>query len=251
MPGLPDLGLPQLDLPDLSSLSLPAGGLSDIELRLVGKSISSECLVTPTEVYGQADPVQASIVAVVGGNQIPIANVPPEGMTLGLDDVLTKVRGQLPAEVGGALDQITAALPTDALGAVNLLNLQVGEKVEKLGEVSVTGLGVETAYPGLVDLEIGKVTCNSNGAADQTPSAQAGSDQPKVDAGADVQQKADGASVKAGAKTPAGEGVVEADVEQASNNAPLAPIGWGALVAIMLAGLSLGAIKARKAFQRS
>ena len=247
IPALPELNLSELDLSQLQALELPTGGLSDIELQVVGKSLTSECLVTPTEVYGKSNPVQASVVAVVAGQQIPLADLPPEGVSLNLADVLTKVRGQLPAEVGGALNQVLAAVPAEALDAVHVVDVAVGEQSEKLGQVTVTALGVQTAYPGLVDMSLGKVTCISNGggAAVQAPETEAAVPaQPEADAQAKVDTSAGKVEVSKDNK------VVSADVEQASSNSPIPPIGWGAVAALLLAGLGLAGYKLRRGFSR-
>ena len=191
--------------------------------------------------------MQASVVAVVAGQQIPLADLPPEGVSLNLADVLTKVRGQLPAEVGGALDQVLAAVPAEALDAVHVVDVAVGEQSEKLGQVTVTALGVQTAYPGLVDMSLGKVTCISNGggAAVQAPETEAAVPaQPEADAQAKVDTSAGKVEVSKDDK------VVSADVEQASSNSPIPPIGWGAVAALLLAGLGLAGYKLRRGFSR-
>ncbi|MEQ7125659.1 hypothetical protein ABN034_14195 [Actinopolymorpha sp. B11F2] len=249
----PDLALPDLSLGELSSLgglpalgSLPTGGLPDIQLMVVGKSITANCLSTPSDTFGKASPVEAQVVAVVAGQQIPVASVPPEGLDLNLTDVLSKVQSQLPVEVTGVLDQVLAAVPADQLDAVRLANLQVGEQTAKAGQISVTALGVETAYPGLVDLELGKVDCGSNVAAVSEPGVKAGAAAPQAGAGAQVE--ADGSGVRAGAEAGGvkGEGAVNADLAPASNKAPLATFGWGAVIALMLAGVGLAGFKLRR-----
>lgn len=245
VPSLPALQVPNLALPQLPALSLPTGGLPDIKLMVVGKSITADCLATPSATYGKASPVQAQVVASVAGQQIPLADIPPEGLSLSLTDVLAKVQGALPAEASGVLDQLLAAIPTDQLDAVRLANISVGEKTGKLGEVTVTGLGVETAYPGLLNMALGRVTCASgmfHGPVAAAPDAKSGDAKvlpvkPEVQAGAAAKATKDGSE---------GEGTVSADLSPASNNTPLAPFGWGAVIAIMLAGVGLAGFKLRR-----
>jgi hypothetical protein len=248
VPSLPQLQLPDLNVAELPALALPVGGLPDVKLSLVGKSITTECLATPTETFGKASPVDLQVVADVAGTQIPLADVPSDGLSLSLTDVLAKVEGALPAQATGLVDQLLAALPANALDAVQLAKISVGEKVGKLGEVTVTGLGVETAYPGLLNLALGRVTCGS--ALVEEPAAEA----PEADAESGASVKAETPtqpSVKADAgvkasKEGAGAGVVATEVNPAANNTPLAPFGWGAVIAIMLAGVGLAAFKLRR-----
>ncbi len=246
VPSLPQLQLPQLDVPELPALALPVGGLPDMKLSIVGKSLTAECLATPTQTFGEASPVDLQVVADVAGTQIPLADVPPEGLSLSLTDVLAKVQGALPAQATGVVDQLLAALPAETLDAVQLAKVSVGEETSELGQVTVTGLGVETAYPGLLNLALARVTCGS-GMFEGSASADSGAD---ADSGASVKAETPTEpSVKAGAEVKAtkeGAGVVSTEVNPAANNTPLAPFGWGAVIAIMLAGVGLAGFKLRR-----
>jgi hypothetical protein len=247
VPSLPQLQLPDLNAAELPALALPVGGLPDVKLSVVGKSITADCLATPTETLGKASPVDLQVVADVAGTQIPLADVPSDGLSLSLTDVLAKVEGALPAQATGVVDQLLAALPADALNATQLAKISVGEKTGKFGEVTVTGLGVETAYPGLLNMALGRVTCGSAMVEEQAA-------EPEADAESGASVKAEtptqpGVKAEAGVKASkegAGAGVVATDVNPAANNTPLAPFGWGAVIAIMLAGVGLAAFKLRR-----
>src|SRR5690606_18540064 len=93
LPGLQGVDLDSLDLAGLTGLAddldLPSDRLPAIELQIVGRAISAECLGTPSgDVYSKATPVEAEVVAVVADRQIPVAKLPPEGLSLKLTDVL-------------------------------------------------------------------------------------------------------------------------------------------------------------------
>lgn len=249
---LTDLGLDDLGLQDLTGeLALPAGGLPDIELMLVGEAITSRCLSTPTDTFGEATPVNAQVVAVVAGQQIPIADLTADGLDLTLADVLSKVHSELPAQAGAVVDQLLAAVPADQLNAVQLATIQIGSQAADASAIAVTALGVETSLPGLIDLELGKVTCTSNASASAGADAdvQAGASAGGVEAGAGASADDSGLTAGGGAVAEAGparaEGAATAKVTTASQNSPATRMGWGAVIALLLAGVGLAGLKLR------
>jgi hypothetical protein len=249
---LTDLGLDDLGLQDLTGeLALPAGGLPDIELMLVGEAITSRCLSTPTDTFGEATPINAQVVAVVAGQQVPIADVTADGLDLTLADVLSKVHSELPAQAGAVVDQLLAAVPADQLNAVQLATIQIGSQTADASAIAVTALGVETSLPGLIDLELGKVTCTSNATASTGADAdvQAGASAGGVEAGAGASADESGVSAGGRARAEAGparaEGAATANVTTASQNSPATRMGWGAVIALLLAGVGLAGLKLR------
>ncbi|MEQ4209795.1 hypothetical protein [Actinopolymorpha sp. B9G3] len=257
VPAVPDLALTDLGLADLGlegltgELALPAGGLPDIELMLVGEAITSRCLSTPTDTFGEATPIDAQVVAVVAGQQVPVADLTADGLDLTLADILSKVQSQLPAQAGTVVDQILAAVPADQLNAVQLATIQVGAQTADATAIAVTALGVETALPGLIDIELGKVTCTSNASAsaDADADVQAGTSAGGLDAGAGASADESGVAAGGGAAAEAGpaqaEGAVSANLATASDNNPAAKLGWGAVIALLLAGVGLAGLKLR------
>jgi hypothetical protein len=258
VPAVPDLPLPdlasgELGLDSLTGLALPTGGLPDIELLVVGQAITAKCLSTPTDTFGEVTPVDAHVVAVVAGQQIPVADIQADSLDLTLTDVLSKVHQQLPAQASGVLDQILAAVPANQIDAVQLANIQVGAQTAQASEIAVTGLSIETALPGLLDVELAKVTCSSNaaasGSADSGAHVQAGAAAGGANAGADVEADESGARAGAGAAAEAGPangaGAVSAEIAPTANTSTGAAFGWGAVIALMLAGLGLAGLKFR------
>ncbi|WP_020575936.1 hypothetical protein [Actinopolymorpha alba] len=273
---LSDLGLPALPLPDVS-----VDGLPNVELRVVGDSLTAECQATPGELEGRANLAQAKVVAVVDDQQVALANLSPAGVNLNLGDVLGAVRSQLSVNASGTLDRVLAAVPTSKLDAVPLASLTVGGKSTSAGQISVTALGVETAYPGLLDLQLGKVNCASAttvkfpkgpqsagikaGAPDvktSAPQGQAAAPNTGVKGGTNAEAQApntgaDNAADNAeavtttdraakGADSAKGDTVASGSVQPAANSTPLAPWGWAALGMAMLVGLGLAGFKVRQ-----
>src|SRR5690606_5590800 len=250
LPGLQGVDLDSLDLAGLTGLAddldLPSDRLPAIELQIVGRAISAECLGTPSgDVYSKATPVEAEVVAVVADRQIPVAKLPPEGLSLKLTDVLTKVQGELPVDLAEPLAQILTALPTDQLSGLKLVDIAVGEEKAGKGEVSVTGLRVGALYPGMAGFDLGKVTCITPKSPSAATLPAVDADQPKAAADA----KADGSAGETGAKAQADKngGEVNAELAPASKGAPIAPIGWSAVAAILLASIALAGWKLRRA----
>mgnify|MGYP001283593875 CR=1 FL=1 len=260
-------GLPDLELPDLPELNLPVADLPDVELAVVAKGITARCLVSPTEIDGTTDIAHASVVAIVDGQQIPLADLPPDGLTLSLDQLLVALQNHLPDEVNAIIGEVLMALPTEKLDDVQLVDIQVDAQATVNGQITVTALGVQTAYPGLFDLALGTVTCASNprlaspmpqpgpqalagakaGEADdpavtgegRAEGAEASATRPDTDARA---TEGDGA-----AKRGAGEGdaTASADLAPAASTNPLVPVGGGLVLAVILAAVGVALLKLR------
>lgn len=152
---LSELGLDDIirGLPETPDLPLP--DLPGMELRIVGDAIFARCSAEPGTAAGSSSVVDAEVVAIVDGRRIPIADIPPGGLRLGLDDVLD----QLP-EIPG-LSDLLDQLPTDQIPA-DLLSISTGEKTTANGQITVTALRVAVVPENLLDVSAGKVTCGPN-----------------------------------------------------------------------------------------
>ncbi len=259
--------LPDLELPDLTELALPK--LPSVELAVVGSAITARCLATPTKVDGATDIAHARVVAIVGDHQIPLADLPPEGLTLSLDQLLVALQNHLPGEVSVVLDQILLALPTEKLDDVRLLTIQVDARAQAAGQITVTALGVETAYPGLFDLALGTVTCATNRLAPPRKFPEAG---PRTFAGANgsdeaavtsderaepsaarhesVAKGATGGHSTATRRTAEGDtaerdAIASAELAPAASGSPVVPVGAGLVLAVVLAGAGVAFAKLR------
>lgn len=221
---LSGLGLDDLirGLPETPDLPLP--DLPGMELRIVGDAIFARCAAQPGTASGSSSVVDAEVVAIVNGERIPIADIPPNGLSLGLDDVLD----QLP-EIPG-LSDVLDQLPDDQLPS-DLLTITTGEKLTGKSRITVTALRVAVVPETLLDVSVGKVTCGPNrraaggGTPPETPTP---SPAPEPD---DVPT-----AVPAGLKSlPSGEARAEEP-----RGFTLAGVGVGGLVTIGLCGLLLG-----------
>lgn len=258
LPVLSDLDLSALDLSTLKALDLST--LPDVGLKIVGRALSSECLATPADNFGRATPVKAQLVATVAGQDVLLANLPSTGsIDLDLNTLLTKVQsalpvGSLPAvgDLTQVLGTVLATLPTDALQQVQLAKVGVGVQRESVGKISVTALSVDSQFPGILQLRLGQVECNSSASpsAKDIPQDRQSSQNPKQESGAKVDAKVgEGVEANAKADTPAvkGEGTVNANITPAGQGTPIAPIGWSAAAAVLLAGIALAGFKLRQA----
>lgn len=247
VPGLD--GLPVLG--DLLGSDPTVGELPDVQLQFVGNALTANCLMGPDGPYGTSSPVKGQVVAVVDGQRIPVANVPPKGVTLDPVEILGKVQQQLPPEAGMVLDQVLSTLPTDQLDALNVVDLKVGEKTIEGGQISITALGVEANYTGAAaSAKFGHVTCGPNMPDDPGPSVAGSDSKPGVKASGggsaelNVDDKAS-ASVegKAELNTEQGKGkgelAADANLSPTSTSSALTPIGWGTAAAILLTGLGI------------
>ncbi|WP_460526120.1 hypothetical protein [Flindersiella endophytica] len=258
LPVLSDLDLSALDLSTLKALELPTGGLPDVNLKIVGRALSSECLATPTENFGRSTPLKAQIVADVAGTQIPVADLPTSGQSIDLDlnTLLTKVQGALPSDLPGVgqvtqlLGTVLATVPTDALQQVQLAKIGVGIQRESVGKVSVTALSVSSAFPGVANLRLGQVECNSSASpsAKDIPQDRQSAQGPSSDkADAKVNAKVDAAKPEAKVAAKGEGSTVNANITPAGQGTPIAPIGWSAAAAVLLAGIALAGFKLRQA----
>jgi hypothetical protein len=220
---LSELGLDDVirGLPETPDLPLP--DLPGMELRIVGDAIFARCSAEPGSAAGSSSVVDAEVVAIVDGKRIPIADIPPGGLSLGLDDVLDKL-----PEVPG-LSDLLDQLPTDQIPA-NLLSISTGEKSTGKGKITVTALRVAVVPETLLDVSVGKVTCGPNRkvAGGGTPPKPTKEPSPEP---TDVPT-----AVPAGLESlPAGE--AQADKSQGFT---VAGVGIGGAATIALCGLLLG-----------
>lgn len=157
---LPDLGLgDQLDklpLPTDQKLELP-----DAELQIRGRAVAAQCTATPEGTTGRSLPLEAELVAVVDGTVIPIVDLPADGGTIELGDLLDQLPGKLPAELRTLLEQILDQLP-DGLPDNPLLTITTDEQIEDNGRLHVTALRIEAGPPTLLDVHVGSVSCGPN-----------------------------------------------------------------------------------------
>jgi hypothetical protein len=252
--------LPDLQLPDVSELDLPVADLPDVRLAVVASGITARCLATPTEVGGTADVARARVVAIVDGHEIPLADLPPEGLTLSLDRLLVTLQNHLPGEVSAIIGEILLALPTEKLDDVQLVNIRVDAQATVNGQITVTALGVETAYPGLFDLALGTVTCASNPRPapptkmpEPGPQTFAGAKAGEADnAAVTSDHRAERAETSAATRpgtdehgTDQGDATASADLAPAANGSPLVPVGAGLALAMILAAVGVAPLKLR------
>ncbi|GAB3407178.1 hypothetical protein GCM10027569_18680 [Flindersiella endophytica] len=220
---LSELGLDDLirGLPETPDLPLP--DLPGMELRIVGDAIFARCSAEPGTAAGSSSVVDAEVVAIVDGQRIPIADIPPGGLSLGLDDVLDKL-----PEIPG-LSDLLKQLPTDQIPA-NLLSISTGEKSTGKGKITVTALRVAVVPETLLDVSVGKVTCGPN------RKVAGGGTPPKPTQAPSPGPASVPTSVPAGLESlPAGE--AQADKPQSFT---IAGVGIGGAATIALCGLLLG-----------
>lgn len=148
-----------LELPDLPGpLELP-----ELELRVEGRAVTATCRATPHDITGSASVVDASVVAVVAGQRLDVATITPEGVRLGLLDVLDQL-AELPEipGLGDVLSQLLEQLPTDQLPTGDLLTVATDERVREAGGLRVTALRVGVVPDQLADITVGTVSCGPN-----------------------------------------------------------------------------------------
>jgi hypothetical protein len=256
LPVLSDLDLSALDLSTLKAL--PTDQLPDVGLKIVGRALSSECLATPTSNFGRSTPLKAQLVATVAGQDVPLANLPSTGaIDLDLNTLLTKVQGVLPTsglpavgELTQVLGTVLATLPTDALQQVQLAKVGVGVQRESVGKISVTALSVDSKFPGIAQLRLGQVECNSSASpsAKDIPQDRQSAQGPSSDkTGTKVDAKVDAAKPEAKVAAKGEGSTVNANITPAGQGTPIAPIGWSAAAAVLLAGIALAGFKLRQA----
>lgn len=254
LPELPALsGLPQLPGLNLSgSSNLSASALPDVQLQYVGSAITANCLQGPDGLVGKSSPIQGQIVAVVNGQQVPIASVPTsDSVSVNPTDVLSQIQSQLPAQASGVVDQVLTAVPADQLQSQRLLQLQVNDRSVQNSQISVTALGVHSNLSGgAANLQFGSVTCGPNvGLDNNAPQTGSNSDADAgvaggVDAGVNAGDKASGSvSADSGSQSGSGEVAANANLAPATDSNPMTPIGLGTAAAILLTGLGIAALR--------
>lgn len=223
---LSELGLDDVirGLPETPGLPVP--DLPGMELRIVGDAMFARCSAEPGKAAGSSSVVDAEVVAIVGGERIPIADIPPDGLRLGLDDVLE----QLPDIPG--LSDLLDQLPTDQIPS-DLLSITTGEQVRGDGRITVTAMRVAVVPDTLLDVSVGTVTCGPNqaGPGGGTPPEPSPSPTPEP---TDVPT-----AVPAGLKSlpTQSTGELEAEVQRGFT---VSQVGFGGVATVALCGLLLG-----------
>lgn len=148
------LGLPDLPGP----IALP-----ELELLVEGTAVTASCRATPREVTGASSVLDAQVVAVVAGQRLPVATITPDGLRLGLVDVLDRL-AELPQLPGldGTLRQLLEQLPSDQLPTGDLLRVATDERVREAGALRVTAPRVGVVPDQLADVTVGRASCGPN-----------------------------------------------------------------------------------------
>lgn len=213
LPQLPDL--PELPSPD----ELPA-----MELRIEGNAITASCEAEPGKANGKSAVLDAEVVAIVSGQRVPIADIPPGGLTVSLKELLEQLP-ELPG-LGDVLDQLIDQLPGDDL-ETPILTITTDEQIrEQSGKLHVTALRVAAGPDALLDIRVGKATCGPNAQqVTPTPTPTPTSTPTPTPSPTDVPT-----SVPAGLASTPGDG----------DRTATASYGLGTLALLGVAGLVLG-----------
>lgn len=161
---LPELPLPDVPLPDLPELPEFPAELPPMELLLEAEAISGQCVADPEETSGSAKVLDARIVAVLGGETIPVLDLPASGTAdAGLGTTVADLLEQLGSVIPG-LDAVLEQIPREDLPTDQLIRVVTNEQIRDRdrNQLTVTALHVEVVPNNLADVRIGRATCGPN-----------------------------------------------------------------------------------------
>lgn len=234
--GLGDL-LDQLRLPSSAELvdpdELPTpGDLPDMELVLEGRAITARCTATPTGAEGSSGQLDLTLVGALGDQRIELLDVPSEGGSILLSDLLDPLTDHLPGELTALLEPLLRLLASGDLPDVEneLLTIVTDEQVEADGQLRVNALRVAVLPPTLTEVSVGSVTCG--------PNVEPTSDRPAPPDEQESNEPEDKARVPV--SVPAGLPPSDPTADAANST------GWGAAAVLGLAGLALGGLLHRR-----